>query len=58
MRGSIYAVGYDGRSPLKHHAHVMQAGDETGAIGSAAAGCAVAEPDNIGAILAKPALGG
>ena len=38
---------------LKHHADIMQAGNETAAVDLVAAGCAVAEAYNIGAMLAQ-----
>ena len=38
---------------LKHHAHVVQAGDEAAAINLAATRCSVVEPDDAGAVLTK-----
>ena len=38
---------------LKHHANVMQSGNEAAAVNLAAAGCPVTETDDVGATLAK-----
>lgn len=38
---------------LKHHAYIMQSGNEAAAIDLSAAAGAVTEPDDVGAVLAK-----
>ncbi len=38
---------------FKHHADVVQSWDEAAAVGFAAAGCAVCETDDVGAVLAE-----
>ncbi len=52
-RGSSMSRGLKPSCSLEHHAHVVQTGDEAAAVGFVAAGCTVAEPDDVGAGLAK-----
>ena len=49
---------YRSSLPLEDHAHVVQAGDEGGAIDLRAAAGSVAETDDVGGVLLQSALEG